>query len=340
MQHPEIIESLSAKTIETKEGLKKIDHYLLKQELGRGSFGIVHRGIDTHSFKEYAIKEFSKSRLKRKEQLQKLSKRRNGLLSTNSIDLIRSELAILKKLSHPNVIRLYQVLDDPDFDSIYMVLEMMKKGPLMDMENPTAFSEEEARYYFRQIILGIEYLHFNDVVHRDIKPDNMLLSENNKLKLADFGVSEIFEGSNDSMYSTAGTPAFMAPELCVARPVAVSGKAADIWSMGVTLYYLVFGKLPFYDRSEFTIYQLIREQPVHYEPCSKELLDLFHLILEKDPLKRITMSQLREHPWVTKNNKYPLTPQSENCSDQVSEVTEHDIRHAITRIRGLITVVR
>jgi serine/threonine protein kinase len=79
------------------------------------------------------------------------------LASTNSIDLIRSELAILKKLSHPNVIRLYQVLDDPDCDSIYMVLEMMKKGPLMDMRNPTPLSEQDARFYFRQIILGIEY---------------------------------------------------------------------------------------------------------------------------------------------------------------------------------------
>jgi serine/threonine protein kinase len=89
----------------------------------------------------------------------------------------------------------------------------------------------------------------------------MLLSESNKLKLVDFGVSEMFKGSNDSMHSTAGTPAFMAPELCVAHPGAVSGKAADIWSMGVTLYCLVFGKLPFHDENEFTIYQLIREQP-------------------------------------------------------------------------------
>jgi serine/threonine protein kinase len=104
-------------------------------------------------------------------------------------------------------------------------------------------------------------VHANDIAHRDIKPDNLLISQDNVLKIVDFGVSEIFVKGNDRLKKSAGSPAFMAPELCVARHGEVSGKATDIWSMGITLYCMIFGKTPFVSSSLLELYDMIKEAP-------------------------------------------------------------------------------
>jgi serine/threonine protein kinase len=98
-------------------------------------------------------------------------------------------------------------------------------------------------------------------IHQDIKPDNLLISNNDELKIVDFGVSEIFVKGNDKLKKSAGSPAFMAPELCVARHGEVSGKAADIWSMGVTLYCMIYGKTPFTSTSLLELYDMIKDTP-------------------------------------------------------------------------------
>lgn len=104
-------------------------------------------------------------------------------------------------------------------------------------------------------------MHANDIVHRDIKPDNLLISKDDVLKIVDFGVSEMFVKGNDRLKKSAGSPAFMAPELCVTRHGEVSGKAADIWSMGVTLYCLIYGKTPFMSSNIIELYEQIKEAP-------------------------------------------------------------------------------
>ncbi|KAI9481034.1 MAG: kinase-like domain-containing protein [Benjaminiella poitrasii] len=343
-----VIETLGAKTSETEEGLKKINNYLLKREIGHGAFGTVHFGINTLTNKEYAIKEFSKSRLRRKEQLAMLRRGRGGKplppIGTNPLDLVRSELAILKKLNHHNVIKLYEVLDDPDNDSLYMVLEMAHKGVIMQIDlnqSTTPYTEKASRFYFRQIILGIEYLHCNDVVHRDIKPDNLLLSDNKILKIVDFGVSEIFVKGDDALQSTAGSPAFMPPELCTANRGPVSGKAADIWSMGVTLYCLVHGHLPFTNQNLLGLYEMIEHDPVTYSKnLSPTLIDLLQNLLEKNPQKRIAMRELRNHPWVTNNGLEPMISEEDNCHSVLSEITDEDIQSAITSVRHIFRVMQ
>ncbi|KAK4520561.1 uncharacterized protein ATC70_006438 [Mucor velutinosus] len=352
-----VIETLGAKTSETKDGLRKINNYLLKKEIGHGAFGTVHLGVNTLTNEEYAIKEFSKSRLRRKEQMAMMrrgrGRGRGGIaaanrdhgLSNSPLDLVRSEVAILKKLNHRNVIKLYEVLDDPDGDSLYMVLEMAHKGVIMQIDLhqvATPYTESTSRYHFRQIILGIEYLHCNDIVHRDIKPDNLLLSDNSILKIVDFGVSEMFVKGDDALKSTAGSPAFMPPELCTAeRGGPVSGKAADIWSMGVTLYCLVHGRVPFSNESLLGLHEMILNDPIQYSKnLSKDLVDLLQKLMEKDPSKRILMQDIRNHAWVTNNGQEPMVSEEDNCHSILSEITEEDIRGAITSVRHIFTVMQ
>lgn len=216
----------------------------------------------------------------------------------DALFLIREEIAIMKKLNHPNLVQLIEVLDDPEEDSLYMVLEMCKKGVVMRVglgETATPYSEEECRCWFRDLILGIEYLHAQGVVHRDIKPDNLLLTEDDVLKIVDFGVSEMFEKPEEMRTAkSAGSPAFLPPELCMAKHGDVSGTAADIWSMGVSLYCLRYGRIPFNESGALEMYEAIKtntpELPDDEDPL---FVDLIRRLMEKDPVKRITMPEIR-----------------------------------------------
>lgn len=216
----------------------------------------------------------------------------------DALFLIREEIAIMKKLNHPNLVSLIEVLDDPEEDSLYMVLEMCKKGVVMKVgldEAAVPYSEEMCRYWFRDLILGIEYLHAQGVVHRDIKPDNLLLTEDDVLKIVDFGVSEMFEKPEDMRTAkSAGSPAFLPPELCVAKHGDVSGTAADVWSMGVSLFCLRYGHIPFNKSGVLEIYEAIKtETPTMPEDENENFRDLISRLMEKDPEQRITMPEIR-----------------------------------------------
>lgn len=204
----------------------------------------------------------------------------------------------MKKLNHPNLVSLIEVLDDPTEDSLYMVMEMCKKGVVMRVgleERADPYPDHVCRYWFRDLILGIEYLHAQGVVHRDIKPDNCLVTDDDVLKVVDFGVSEMFSKDSEMLTAkSAGSPAFLPPELCVARHGDVSGRAADIWSMGVTLYCLKYGKIPFEKTGIFELYEAIKsETPDINTESDEDFRDLMTRLLEKDPTKRIKMPELR-----------------------------------------------
>lgn len=376
-KHREVKETLNARSEYTNneddgKGEHHINQYIIKDEIGRGSFGAVHLAVDQYGT-EYAVKEFSKSRLRKRAQSNILRRphgyRRPGHLAAgvgfnsplhrhsasdihdneeagNPLYLIKEEIAIMKKLNHPNLVSLIEVLDDPEEDSLYMVLEMCKKGVVMKVglnEQSDPYDIERCRHWFRDLILGIEYLHAQGVVHRDIKPDNLLLTEDDVLKIVDFGVSEMFEKASDMMTAkSAGSPAFLPPELCVTRHGNISGKAADIWSMGVSLYCLRFGHIPF-ERSGFLeLYECIKsEDPKIDAENEPEFCDLMRKLLEKDPKKRITMAELREHPWVTKNGTDPLLSAEENIADLVEPPSEIEVNHAITaKLRNLIVMMK
>ena len=271
-----------------------------------------------------AVKEFSKSRLRKRAQSHILKnpkvQRSRGNLSaddfnsplhrkhvndpsdsketSSAIDLIREEIAIMKKLNHPNLVSLIEVLDDPREDSLYMVLEMCKKGVVMKVglgEVADPYDEEQCRCWFRDLILGIEYLHAQGIVHRDIKPDNCLLTKDDVLKVVDFGVSEMFEKDSEMLVAkSAGSPAFLPPELCVVRHGGISGKAADIWSMGITLYCMRYGRIPFERSGILELYEAIKKDHLLLPAeCDANFRDLMIKILNKHPETRIKMEQLR-----------------------------------------------
>lgn len=138
-------------------------------------------------------------------------------------------------------------------------------------------------------------MHSQGVLHRDIKPDNLLLTEDNVLKVVDFGVSEMFE-KPDVMRTakSAGSPAFLPPELCVAKHGDVNGRAADIWSMGVSLYCLRYGRIPFERSGVMEMYEAIKTETIKIpRDEGEDFVDLMARLLEKDPEKRITMGELR-----------------------------------------------
>lgn len=204
----------------------------------------------------------------------------------------------MKKLNHPNLVALIEVLDDPTEDSLYMVMEMCKKGVIMKVglgEVSDPYDGESCRSWFRDLILGIEYLHQQGVVHRDIKPDNCLLTSDDVLKVVDFGVSEMFAKDTEMLTAkSAGSPAFLPPELCVVGHGDVSGKAADIWSMGATLYCLRYGRIPFEKMNIFELFEAIKsDTPACPGEQDEDFKDLISKVLEKDPAKRIKMSELR-----------------------------------------------
>ena len=185
-------------------------------------------------------------------------------------------------------------------------------------------------------------MHAQGVVHRDIKPDNLLLTEDDVLKIVDFGVSEMFEKQSEMLTAkSAGSPAFLPPELCVTKHGDISGKAADIWSMGVTLYCLRFGCIPFERSGVLELYEAIRnDQPVIEPDHEPDFTDLMRKLLEKDPSRRIKMPELREHPWVTRNGTDPLLSAEENTADLVEPPSDLEVDHAITaKMKHLLVVV-
>lgn len=138
-------------------------------------------------------------------------------------------------------------------------------------------------------------MHAQGIIHRDIKPDNCLVTADNAVKIVDFGVSEMFEKESAMQTAkSAGSPAFMPPELCVAKHGEVSGRKADIWSMGVTLYCLKFGQIPFEKDAMLELYESIRSDALHIpDGITDDFRDLLARTLEKDPEKRISMDEMR-----------------------------------------------
>ncbi|XP_075542163.1 calcium/calmodulin-dependent protein kinase kinase 1 isoform X2 [Dermacentor variabilis] len=328
-------------SIEAHKGYTQLNQYRLKEEIGQGSFGIVKLAYSEEDDSHYAMKILSKKKLLKRAGMfgRKPPPRKGRSNSTsNPLDQVYHEIAVLKKLNHPNIVKLVEVLDDPDSDNLYMVFEFLEKGPVIEIPTSTPLSETQAWTYFRDVVLGIEYLHHQKIIHRDIKPSNLLLDDKGRVQIADFGVCNQFEGVDALLSGTAGTPAFVAPEALSENRSEYSGKAVDVWAMGVTLYAFVVGNVPFHDPSVLILYNKIRNQPLVFPSnISIELQGLLSRMLKKNPEERITVPEIKVDPWVTRNGTFPMPSEGENCV--FVEVTEEEIDNCVRTIPKLDTLI-
>ncbi|KAL2297257.1 hypothetical protein Nmel_016553, partial [Mimus melanotis] len=182
--------------------------------------------------------------------------------------------------------------------------------------------------------------HYQKIIHRDIKPSNLLLGDDGHVKIADFGVSNQFEGNDAQLSSTAGTPAFMAPEAISQTGKSFSGKALDVWAMGITLYCFVCGKCPFIDEYILGLHNRIKTKPVEFPEeaqISDELKELILRMLDKNPETRITVPEIKVHPWLSRGGAEPLPLEEEHCS--MVEVTEEEVKNSVKTIPSLPAVI-
>ncbi|XP_075690593.1 calcium/calmodulin-dependent protein kinase kinase 2 isoform X2 [Rhinoderma darwinii] len=325
----------------------QLNQYKLKDEIGKGSYGVVKLAYNEDDNMYYAMKVLSKKKLMRQAGFPRRPPPRGtkaaidgGSQAKGPIERVYQEIAILKKLDHPNVVKLIEVLDDPSEDHLYMVFELVKRGPVMDVPTTKPLTEDQARFYFQDLIKGIEYLHYQKIIHRDVKPSNLLVGEDGHIKIADFGVSNQFEGTDAFLSNTVGTPAFMAPETLSETRRIFSGKALDVWAMGVTLHCFVFGQCPFMDERILSLHGKIKNQPLEIpdQPdISDDLKDLILKMLDKTPECRISVPDIKLHSWVTKHGAEPLPSEDENCT--LIEVTEEEVENSVKHIPSLATVI-
>ncbi|XP_058117519.1 serine/threonine-protein kinase PAK 5 [Anopheles ziemanni] len=325
-------------SIEQSGSFLQLNQYKLLDQIGQGSYGLVKLAYSEEDSTHYAMKILSKRKLLRKAGLM----RRGPKRGTSPLDRVYREIAVLKKLDHPNVVKLVEVLDDPLEDSLYLVFELVQQGEVLSIPTDTPLSEERAWNVFRDVLLGVEYLHYQRIIHGDLKPANLLLSDAGSVKVADLGVCNEFLGEDAAMNngSTAGTPAFRAPETLLPGQHFYNGKAADIWALGATLYSLVHGNVPFIATSVPGVYEKIKNDPLEYpatSTISEELRDLIGRMLDKDPQQRITLPQIKEHPWLTKLGTIQLPTEEENC--RLVQINDEDMNSVVKSIPKLDTLI-
>ncbi|XP_047939014.1 serine/threonine-protein kinase GRIK1-like [Salvia hispanica] len=274
------------------DGNKTINEYVREHKIGSGSYGKVVLYRSRVDGKHYAIKAFHKSHL---------LKLRVAPSETAMTDVYR-EVLIMKVLSHPNIVNLVEVIDDPITDHFYMVLEYVEEKWICEDIGPScALGEDTARKYLRDVVSGLMYLHAHNIVHGDIKPDNLLITSFGTVKIGDFSVSQVVEDDNDELRRSPGTPVFTAPECCLG--VTYSGKLADTWAVGVTLYCYIMGNYPFLGETLQDTYDKIVNNPLLFPDDLNPLLrDLLEGLLCKDPKQRITLEAVACHPWVVRDD--------------------------------------
>jgi len=284
-------------------GAACINQYVIVRSLGQGSHGRVRVCLNALDGKLYAVKTINRAFVPSK--LQQWGQPRNNKKSRReSADGILRELAVMKKLDHPNVVKLHEVIDPKGKENIVLITEFMEKGTLLkrlDGKNGSIvfnrMPEDRAREVFRSVCSGMDYLHYQGIVHGDLKPDNLLVAANGDVKIADFTCSRMVnpEHFTSGVY---GTPAFHAPEVIAGDQY--NPYAADIWALGVCIYCAVCGELPFTGPGIMSMYNKILACEVTYPKdleVSSDMKDLIARIFVRDANDRIGMDELMRHPF-------------------------------------------
>ncbi|KAI4322250.1 hypothetical protein L6164_021962 [Bauhinia variegata] len=298
---------------EDENGKKMVNEYVRGYKIGSGSYGkvVLYQNLVDGNY--YALKAFHKSHL---------LKLRVAPSETAMTDVLR-EVLIMKMLEHPHIVNLIEVIDSPESDRFYMVLEYVEGKWVCEGTGPACgLGEETARKYMRDIVSGLSYLHDHNIVHGDIKPDNLLVTRHGTVKIGDFSVSQAFEDDNDELRRSPGTPVFTAPECCLG--LTYHGKAADTWAVGVTLYCMLLGQYPFLgDTLQDTYDKIVNNPIVLPDDMNPQLKNLLEGLLCKDPRMRLTLRDVAEHSWVI--GEYgPIPGYSCWCKRKNSERADSD----------------
>jgi len=269
-----------ARAMPLLESKTALDDYVIIRPVGEGSFGKVFQARQRYSGRACAMKFIPKHGKSEKD-----------------LRSLRSEIDIMKTLNHPNVIKM---LDAFETANEFVVVMEFAQGVLFDiLEHDTSLPEREVREIAIQLIDALHYLHENRVIHRDLKPQNILIGTDRVVKVCDFGFARSLSQSSLVMTSIKGTPLYMAPELVQEQPY---DRTVDLWSVGVILYELYVGQPPFYTNSIYSLIQKIVKDPLVWpDDMSPSFKSFLQGLLNKKPSQRLQWPSLLDHPFVRKD---------------------------------------
>ncbi|KAI9333935.1 kinase-like domain-containing protein [Zopfochytrium polystomum] len=268
------------------EGTVVFDRYMIEKSLGEGSYGKVKLAIDLELKEKVALKIIYKSSIKKPEHVKR----------------IKREVRIMRLLNHPFIAKLHDVLETDR--EIVLCLEYVDGGELFDyIVSHTRLAEKNARRLFRQIVSAVDYCHNSSIIHRDLKPENVLLDSQQQVRLIDFGFVNLYD-PEDVLATFCGSPYYASPEMILGRKYV--GPEVDIWSLGVILYALLAGCLPFREvKSSDLCRKIINAEYDIPSYISPEGQDLIRVMLRADPAERATLEVIRNHPWTVFGNLGP-----------------------------------
>lgn len=252
----------------------EIRNYSLLYVLGEGAHAVVWCALHKIIKKKVAIK------IVHNEEKQKSDMR---------------EIEILKSIEFKHIVEVFEWFEDEN--NLFIVMEYLPNGSLQHMvRSAGSIKEIVAKKYIYQLLLTIDFLHQKQIMHRDIKAENILLDANNDIRLIDFGLSEGF----NKLEKICGSPAYMAPEMILDGHY---DERADLWSIGILLFYLIVGRFPFYEDSyQKLFYKTLNTEFLFPDNISKEAKDLLSRLLEKNPDNRISVRDALNHPWLTRSS--------------------------------------
>lgn len=281
--------------------------------LGQGQFGKVLAGVHKEFGTRVAIKMLSKAQIK----------------TQKDVETVKKEVMFMKKLNgHPNILKMEDMLEDSS--ALYLVLELAEGGDLFDMiVAKGGFDEPNARRFFLQILAGLSHCHSLGIIHRDMKPENLLLGKDEVLKISDFGLSNILTTPEALLKTHCGSEKYAAPEVMQTTD-AYKGPPVDVWSCGVILYIMIGGAFPFTEATmKCDLYAALAagnfQYPKHF---SAELIDLLSKMFIIDPAQRITLEQMAIHPWINPSAAAAATAEPVLAEDDVimaAEMTDEPV---------------
>ena len=263
--------------------IKQIGDYTIGEEIGSGAFGKVALGKHILTGEKVAIKILDKMILNQ---------------TPEDYELVKQEISILKLVKHKYIVQLYEIMQTAQH--IFIIMEYCEGKEIMDyILTKTRLNELESLKYFQQLINTLFYLHSQNIAHRDIKIDNMLLDKDKDLKLVDFGLSTKY--TDDSLLDQpCGTVVYAAPEVLEGKEY--HGMLADVWSSGIVLYGMLAGFLPFSDKSDEVNKKQVIKGEINIPDFFPDLVkDLLKHMLDVDPMTRYTLQEIKEHPWFNLN---------------------------------------